>query len=396
MAWQERNALESRNEFINEWLDKDNTVSNLCRRFNISRKTGYKWLDRYDEAGRAGLEERSHAPHNQPLAINEETAAFILEARQLHPTWGARKIRELLKRQDSNCAWPAASSIGELLKREGLIVGRRKRNRTPPYTQPLGHADAANRVWCADFKGWFLCGDGKRCDPLTITDAYSRYLLRCRVVGKTDGAHVQAVFEAVFREFGLPEAMRTDNGPPFASCAPGGLSRLSMWWMKLGIQHERIEPGCPEQNGRHERMHRTLKAETANPPGANLRRQQSMFQHFEKEYNQVRPHEAIGFKTPSDLYVGSSRNYPSRLPELEYPVGVHLRRISQQGSVKCGNARTYLSEVLAHETVGLLETGEQRFDVYYGLLLLGQLDARKQQFQAVRNKPTKRRNKGRK
>lgn len=388
--------MDERNEFINDYLKKDIPISDICNRFGISRKTGYKWIERYDKEGRAGLAERSRAPHTQPLAIEEAVAAEIVELRQLHPTWGARKIRELLMRLDGEWPWPAASSIGALLKREGLIVGRQTRKRTPPYTQPLEHAEASNQVWCADFKGWFLCGDGKRCDPLTITDAYSRYLLRCRVVAKTDGVHVRAVFEASFREYGMPEAMRTDNGPPFASCAPGGLSRLSMWWMKLGIRHERIQPGCPEQNGRHERMHRTLKAETTNPPGANLRRQQVMFQQFETEYNQVRPHEAIGFQTPSELYVGSARNYPSRLPELEYPVGVHLRRISQQGSLKWKGGRTFLSEVLARETVGLLEIDEERFEVYYGSLLLGQLDGHKQEFQAERKKTTKRRKTGRK
>ena len=223
---------------------------------------------------------------------------------------------------------------------------------------------------------------------------------------------MRAIFEAVlaqelkahFREFGLPEAMRTDNGPPFASCAPGGLSRLSMWWMKLGIRHERIEPvaqelkahWCPEQNRGHERMHRTLKAETANPPGASLRKLQAMFRHFEKEYNEVRPHEAIKFQTPAALYVGSARNYPPRLPELEYPLGAHLRLISQPGSLKVNNERTFLSEVLARETVGLLEIDEDKFEVYSGSLLLGQLDGRTHQFVAGRKKPARRRRTGRK
>jgi len=243
-------------------------------------------------------------------------------------------LRKALGRDNPAQRWPAASSIGQLLKREGLVQERRNKRRTSPSTEPLAHAQGPNQVWCADFKGWFHCQDGSRCDPLTITDAYSRYLLRCRAVAKTDGLHVRAVFETLFRECGLPQAIRTDNGPPFASVAPAGLSRLSMWWLKLGIRHERITPGCPQENGRHERMHRTLKAETAHPPEGNLARQQRRFQLFEREYNEVRPHEALDYRTPAELYVPSVRVFPARLPEPEYPVGAHLRRISQQGSLK--------------------------------------------------------------
>jgi hypothetical protein len=239
----------------------------------------------------------------------------------------------------------------------------------------LAHAQAPNQVWCADYKGWFCCSDGQRCDPLTISDAFSRYLLRCRAVPKTNGVEAQAVFEAVFREYGLPEAIRTDNGPPFASPAPGGLSRLSMWWLRLGIRHERIEPGCPEQNGRHERMHQTLKQETASPPRDNLRKQQQAFQHFQQEYNEERPHEALRYRTPAACYVASARVYPSRMPELAYPPGVLLRRVSQQGSVKWKGARAFVSEVLGREEVGLLEMEEDFLEVYYGPLFLGWVDA---------------------
>jgi putative transposase len=382
MPFEERNAMEGRNEFIDRWSGKQETIKDLCEWFGISRKTGYKWIHRYDEGGREALADRSRAPHHHPQQIETKRAAAIIGARQQHPSWGARKLLNLLEEQKPLQNWPAASSIGELLKREGLIVARRKRQRTPPYTQPLAHAQAPNQVWCADFKGWFRCQDGERCDPLTITDAYSRYLLRCRVVGKTDGIHVRGIFEAVFRECGLPEAIRTDNGAPFASPAPGGLSRLSMWWLKLGIRHERIEPGCPEQNGRHERMHRTLKAETANPPAANVGRQQVRFLEFEREYNELRPHQALSYQKPAELYVGSLRRYPVRLPELEYPSGVHLRRISQQGSLKWKCERTFLSQVLARETVGLLEVEEELFEVYYGPVMLGWFDGRHATFVA--------------
>jgi transposase InsO family protein len=315
----------------------------------------------------------------------------ILAERQSHPTWGSRKIAQSLMRQRPKKVWPAASSIGDLLKREGLIQGRKPRHRTPPYTAPLQHAQEANQVWCVDFKGWFRYGDGGRCDPFTATDALSRFLLCCQATDKADGLHVRGVMESMFRMRGLPEAIRSDNGSPFASRAPGGLSRLSMWWLQLGIRHERIEPGCPEQNGRHERMHRTLKQETASPPRANRRKQQEAFGAFQREYNEQRPHEALDWKTPAELYAPSIREYPARLPELKYPQGVHLRRISQQGSLKWKCERTFVSEVLARQTVGLLETDEDFFEVYYGPLLIGCFDGRSQLFEPDRPDPRNRR-----
>lgn len=372
--------MDERKEFIEEWLKSERTFTALCDRFGIARKTGYACVERFREAGYAGLEARSRAPHRSPQAIKASTAAAIIAERQKRPTWGARKLRLILQREKPGVSWPAASSIGELLQREGLIQPRIPRRKTPPYTQPLAHAEAPNQVWCADFKGWFYCADGVRCDPLTITDAHSRFLLCCRATEKTDGEHVRAVMEAVFRRHGLPEAMRTDNGSPFASRAPGGLSRLSMWWLQLGIRHERIEPGRPDQNGRHERMHRTLKQETANPPAANRARQQESFIAFERMYNRERPHEALNGQRPVDVYTGSVRAYPERLPELQYPAGVHLRRISQQGSLKWRTERTFLSEVLARQTVGLLETEEEFFEVYYGPLLIGWFDGRSHAF----------------
>jgi transposase InsO family protein len=384
MPWKERNALDQRKDFIAEWLRREWPVAELCRRYGIARKTGYKWVERFQEGGQAGLAERSRAPHHTPQEIDKQTAAAIVAVREKHPTWGARKIRLSLARDKPVVVWPAASSIGELLRREGLVQPRHARRRTPPYTEPLAHATAPNQVWCADYKGWFRCGDGTRCDPFTVTDAYSRYLLRCRVTEKADGIHVRAVMEAMFREYGLPEAMRTDNGPPFASPAPGGLSRLSMWWLRLGIRHERITPGCPEQNGRHERMHRTLKQDTANPPSPTRCRQQEAFAEFEHSYNQERPHEALDGKTPADVYVASARLFPARLPELEYPCGAHLRRISQQGSLKWKTHRTFLSEVLARQTIGLLETEEELFEVYFGPLLIGWFDGHSHGFEPDR------------
>lgn len=380
MPWNERKAVDQRQSFIEEWQAQEEGIAELSRRYQISRPTAYKWIARFEAEGEAGLVERSRVPWECPHGLKPRIVEAIVELRERHPRWGPRTLRSYLQRERPGVGWPAASTIGELLRRQGLAHGRKPRRRTPAYSQPLAHAAGPNAVWCADFKGWFLCGDGTRCDPLTCTDAYSRYLLRCRAVEKADGAHVRAVFEAMFREYGLPEAIRTDNGSPFASRAPGGLSRLGIWWMRLGIRQERIDPGCPQQNGRHERMHRTLKAETASPPRQTLRKQQQAFLGFEREYNEVRPHQALDYRTPSQLYVPSARLYPARLPELEFPDGAQVRRISQQGSLRWKGERTFLSEVLAREYVGLLDVADDRLEVYYGSLRLGWLDAAKQMF----------------
>lgn len=268
MSWKESTLVDQRKEFIAAFRAQEISFSALCRYFNISRPTGYKWVVRYLAEGEAGLADESRAPYRQPrlTARARPVAHPHLPRRTSHV--GPKK-RHVLERGDPRTRWPAASTIGELLRREGLTHPRPPR-RTPPREQPLAHAEQPNQVWCADFKGWFLCRNGERCDPLTLTDAYSRFLLRCRAIPKTDGSHVRAVFESAFREYGLPEAIRTDNGPPFASTGLAGLSRLSVWWIRLGIRPERIDPGCPQQNGRHERFHLTLKTETASPPRATL------------------------------------------------------------------------------------------------------------------------------
>lgn len=375
MPWKERTALEERKAFIEEWRKGDESVAALCRCFGISRDSAYKWIKRYEVNGEAGLAELSRAPHDSPQRMAQKTEGAILKLRQEHARWGPRKLLAYLKRHQPNQHWPAASTVGQLLRREGLAHGRRKRQRTPPYSAPLSHATAPNQVWCIDYKGWFLCGDGSRCDPLTITDACSRCLLRCRAVAKTNEEGARAVLEAVFHEYGMPEAIRSDNGAPFATSAPGGLSRLSIWWLRLGIRHERIKPGRPDQNGRHERMHQTLAQETANPPRANLRLQQEAFRNFEHEYNFVRPHEALAYRTPGDLYVASNRQYPCRLPEIEYPREMLVRRISSMGQLSWKHRDACISKVLAGERVGLLEIEDDLFEVYFGPLVLGWFDS---------------------
>ena len=290
--------MDERLQFIEECKSQEWSMAEVCRRFQISRKTGYKWLDRYESGGVDALKDGSHAPHSNPRQVLEEVEDAIVEARGKHPHWGPVKLLAWLDRTAPEIQWPAPSTIGEILHRHGLAVPQRKRLKATPNSEPLKHAVGPNLVWCADFKGWFRCQDGSRCDPLTITDAYSRFLLRCQAAKHPDTGYTKPLFEATFREYGLPESIRIDNGAPFASVGIGGLSELSVWWIKLGIRPERIEPGKPAQNGRHERMHRTLKQETVQPPRANPREQQKAFDEFRQEYNWERPIRHCTEKVP--------------------------------------------------------------------------------------------------
>jgi transposase InsO family protein len=299
----------------------------------------------------------------------------VLQLRRQHATWGARKLLARLLDQQPAVAWPAASTIGELLKREGLTVPRRKRRKTPPFSQPLGHAQQPNQVWCADFKGWFRTLDQQRIDPLTISDAASRYLLRCQAVEKTDTVRVQAIFEAAFREFVLPLAMRTDNGPPFASRAIAGLSPLALYLMKLDIVPERIAPGHPEQNGRHERMHRTLKAETTKPPAPHRRAQQKAFDRFRLIYNEQRPHQALKMKTPAYCYTPSERAYPLRLPQPQYNSNLQVRKVGPCGTFGWKGVKIFISETLTNEPIGLELIDEDLWIVQFAAFPIALFDS---------------------
>ena len=368
--------MEEKLRFVLEYEQRQQTMTELCQRYEIARETGYVWLRRYRAASWEGLVERSRASQRHGNQTPEKIEQMVLDLREAHMRWGPRKLKCVLERDEPGRVWPAASTIGALLKREGLVVARKKRRRTAPYTEPLGHADGPNRVWCADFKGWFRTRDGERIDPLTITDAHSRYLFRCQAVDKMDTARVQAIFEAVFREHGMPEAIRTDNGTPFASRALAGLSRLAVWWMKLGIVPERIEAGHPEQNGRHERMHRTLKQEVAKPPAGNRREQQRAMDKFRQEYNQVRPHEALGMQTPAAVYEASPRRFPARLPEPEYPDTMLVRSVHHKGEFRWKKHDVFVSEVLWGERIGLLPVDDHCYTVYFARFPIARFDTR--------------------
>ena len=377
MPWKETRVMDERMQFVGMYLEHEWGMASLCRHFGISRRTGYKWISRYIAAGPVGLIDYSRAPLSHRFAVSEAIVERIIVARKEHPTWGPRKLRAWLTRHYPEVAWPASSTLGEILRRHGLTVPRRRSRKGVAYTEPLQHCDRPNAVWSADFKGWFVTGDGRRCDPLTITDNYSRYLLRCQAVAATGHDLVRPVFEAAFREYGLPDAIRTDNGPPFATTTVGSLSRLSIWWLKLGIVPERIEPGKPAQNGRHERMHRTLKRDTASPPQRTWRQQQQAFDRFRQEYNHDRPHESIGDDTPANRYHSSSRNYPLVVPEMTYPDDMAVRTVLSQGDISWKDHHVYLSETLAGELVGLRQTDNDRWDIYFARIKLAVLDTAK-------------------
>jgi len=295
----------------------------------------------------------------------------VLALRERWRHWGPKKLRVKLSEHHPALAVPAASTIGDWPRREGMVERSPRRRRCPPYARPFAAVTGANDVWCTDFKGWFRTGDGRRCDPFTLSDAHSRYLLRCQAVARPDEANVRPIFEAAFQEHGLPMAIRSDNGPPFASPGVGGLSRLAVWWIKLGIRPERIVAGKPQQNGRHERVHRTLKQETAMPPADSLPAQQQRFEAFCALYNHERPHEALGQQTPASLYQPSPRPYPQRLDDPSYGGDVAVRRVRSNGQIKWAGELIFVGEALIGEPVGVVETEDGDWLVRYADVELG-------------------------
>lgn len=364
--------MTEREHFINDYLTEVYSVSELCRRYRISRKTGYKWINRY--LASCELEDRSSRPHHSPRAVVAWLEDTIVQARKQRPRWGPQKLRAAMLRANPKADLPSVSTFALILRRNGLVRPRRRRRSTPPYSTPLAHARHPNALWCIDFKGHFAVG-ATRCYPLTITDAFSRYLVACVALTRPDGKQVRRAMEAVFEEFGLPEAIRSDNGTPFASTGVAGMSRLSAWWWKLGIRHERIEPGKPQQNGRHERMHLTLQQETAMPPRSSNRAQQRAFDRFRKDFNHDRPHQALGGNVPGDYYERSPRRLPvpSWGKPFTYPAHFETVKVSKQGYLQWNGRSAFVSSALEHETLGLDWKDQLGWNVYFGSMHLGLL-----------------------
>jgi putative transposase len=373
MPWSHTSPMDQKTQFIADYLRDRLSMTELCQLYGVSRKTGYKWVDRYLTHGPQGLEARSRRPSTSPRQTPDYVVAAILEARQRHPSWGAKKLVSILSPRHPRWPWPARSTVCDILSRHGLVPKKRQRRAIGHPGKPASHISAPNTVWSADFKGHFKTGDGHDCYPLTITDGYSRFLLACQALSSTRVQEAKPVFTRVFKEFGLPQRIRTDNGVPFATNTLARLSQLSAWWVRLGILPEFIEPGKPHQNGRHERMHRTLKAETTRPPGANLRAQQQKFNRFREEFNHERPHEALDMRTPAACFAPSPREMPHKLPPLEYPDRFEVRYVSANGGIRWNRRWVNVSHVCVGAYVGLEEIDDGVWNVYFGPLKLGRL-----------------------
>ena len=379
MPWKETYPMDQRVTFVADWLRDEWTMTALAARYQMSRKTGYKWVDRYDADPAHGLAERSRAPKVHGRAMPEEIREAVRGLRRAHPHWGPKKLRAILTARAPRTEWPAASTIGDLLRREGLSEPRARQRYVVPLTQPLAAARAPNDVWTTDFKGWFRTADGTRCDPLTVADACSRFVLCCRIVPPSERG-VRPWFERTFREYGLPRAMRSDNGSPFATTGPGRLSHLAVWWLKLGIALDRIDPGHPEQNGRHERFHLTLQQDTATPPAATARQQQRRFDRMRHEFNAVRPHEALDQHPPASVYVASSRPYPERLEDPWYDATHQVRRVKETGQIRWHGDVIFVSEAVRGELIGLAETERGDWTARFMHVELGRIDRQTRRF----------------
>ena len=384
MPWRETDVRTERLQFIAAYQRGLFSMTDLCEQFGIARKTGYQLVHRYAALGPAGLYEGSRRPRSSPTATRQAVVQRVLVCRARHPHWGPKKLLQYLMRRDMRLpasartgAWPGVSTVARLLARAGLTTSRGRGRVPPPRRQAaLVQSTAPNDLWTADYKGPFRTGDGRWCYPLTVMDHCSRFLLRCEaLLGPTDAATRQG-FERLFTDWGLPRRIRTDNGTPFAGPGVGGLSPLSAWWIRLGIVPERIDRGHPEQNPQHERLHRTLKAETARPPASTLRAQQGRFDRFQAEYNDERPHEALGFDVPATRYQASPRVLPRRVPPVEYPAHFDTRRVYDHGDIRWQGRRLFVSEALADEYVGLEEVDDGVWDLWFSTVRLVRLDQR--------------------
>jgi putative transposase len=377
MPWREMSPMQQRLEFVREYATELFTMTELAAQYGISRKTGYKWLARYEADGADGLRDHSRRPHQSPHATDPDLVARLIAVRRRHPRWGAKKLLAVAARRDPRVPWPSRSTVCTWLKQRGLATPHRRR---PPSAHTpaaaLTVATRANELWTTDFKGEFRTGDGVYCYPLTLRDGFSRFVLRCDgLLGRT-GEATQRRFARAFAEYGLPDRIRSDNGGPFASPGLGGLSALSVWWIRLGIIPERIAPGHPEQNGSHEQFHRVLKAETARPPAPNRAAQQQRFRRFVREYNEERPHEALADQLPAMSYAPSHRPLPARLPPVDYPGHMEVRLVSSNGCVSWKSAPLFVATPLAGHYVAFEEIDDGFWTLHFATVALARYDER--------------------
>lgn len=385
MPWKESSVMEERLRFVARLLDGER-MSDVCREFGISRKTGYKVYNRYKEHGLEALTDRSRRPVRYANQLPHQVEQMIVRLKREKKHWGARKIRELLvRRLAGDVRIPATSTVHAVLDRHGLVKRARRRRSTKAQGTLLSRALLPNQLWCTDFKGEFKLGNGQYCYPLTVTDQVSRYVLMCEALENIKQYNAFTAFERLFQERGLPEAIRSDNGVPFAS--PNGLynlSKLSVWWLRLGVEIERIRPGCPQQNGRHERMHLTLKKEATNPAGMNILQQQARFDEFVSEFNTERPHQALDMKVPADAYQPSSRQYTG-LPEIAYPFHDRDKLVTACGRICMHRKKINISTALAGQRLGIKEVEDGIWLVSFMHYDLGYIDLEQKTLQTIDN-----------
>jgi transposase InsO family protein len=387
LPWKVSHPMSERMDLVLR-LEKGERMTEVCQELGISRKTGYKFWQRYQAQGARGLEDASRAPKRVARKTGAEVEQVLVDARKAHPSWGGRKLKAMLER-NMQTQLPSAGTIASVLKRHGLVAKRRQRRRPAPFAGSLTMATAPNQVWAVDYKGQFRLGNGEYCYPLTASDLCSRYLLATEALDGTDEGSAREVFEEIFREYGLPEVIRSDNGVPFASQGLGGLTRLSVWWKRLGIKHQRTKPAHPQENGCHERMHRTLKAETTRPARHNSLQQQERMDEFREEFNEERPHEALGMKRPTEVYRPSERRMPAQLAEVRYPLYDDVLEVGRGGHIRVPRGRSvFLAYSLAGQPVGVREQDDGRWLVAFMDLELGTFDARTGDFRAAVNART--------
>ncbi|TMA22814.1 MAG: IS481 family transposase [Deltaproteobacteria bacterium] len=385
MPWKATDVMKEKVNFVLEWEKRWNEaeggqveMAELCRKYGVSRAAGYRWVNRFREAGHklTALEEKSRRPHSNPNAISAEIEDWIVQARKQMPRRGPRKLRAILVDRHPDIDWPSTTSIGNLLKRRGLCRVRKTRKHAPPLTQPFAATLEPNDTWCIDFKGKFRLQDGNWCHVLTLMDADTRFLLRAEAMLDPTGDNVEKVLDSAFQEFGLPKAIRSDNGPPFASTGAGRLTRLSVWWLKLGIQLERIEPGKPQQNGRLERCHLTLE-EAVTPSAENLVEQRRVIDEWRRDYNEDRPHEALGDVPPALVYRRSSRGYPRKLLKPDPPAWREACDVDRYGCIRWHRRKLFVTSALAGEIIELDRIGETTWEIRFLDLIIAELDDRK-------------------
>lgn len=377
MPWKVINQMDIKIELIKDWNAGHFSVTDLSQKYMVSRPTIYKWLKRYKRFGIEGLKEESRAPKQCPHRTSREILDIVIKEKLKNRKRGPRKVRAQLKRKHPELELPAVSTIGYWFKKEGLVEKRKKRLRVPQYTQPFGECNAPNDTWSIDYKGQFHMKNGHVCYPLTVSDNYSRFLLGCKALEGPRYEPTRKCMESIFREYGLPDAMRSDNGMPFAGRCIGGLSRLMIWWILLGIIPERIRKGCPQENGRHERMHRTLKSDALNPVAGNLKEQQKAFDIFRHEYNNDRPHESLNDETPSDYYKQANRPYVEHPHQPDYDHNYLVRRVRHSGEIKFMGRMFLITRLLVGQPVGLKEIDDGLWQLQFSFYVLGSIDLKK-------------------